>query len=183
MSSNNEVLNKILELCQDHMDEGNYLKSANLLKKVNELNPEKKPQMIKINRFDDPVKINLTELYNIYICGYIETRHTVNTSFYLRDVIVRLNDKEISVKYHDGFFKLLKNQIKSKLSNYIVINNYLGTGTSVKVDFEEFKDFHTDNIDEDNIYDIQLYYNFVEYASEYIKEYIEIIIDGMFETL
>jgi len=174
-SSNNEILNRVLELCEEHMTEGEYLRSSKLLKTVNEKNPDNS-SLIKTNRFIEPIKIKIGNSNTVFVTGYISKRHNIHCDFFLNKVLFKIQNNETQIKISsnsssDPFSDIIKTIIKSEMAYNVEIHNFCGIAGNVKsFSRDKFIDFFNDV--NDDTYGIELYYEFVDYVSKWISEYV-----------
>ena len=175
-SNNNEILNRILELCEKNMNEGEYLKSSKLLKTVSEKNPDTS-NLIKINRFIEPIRISMGSS-SLFVTGYLARRHNLHSEFFMKKVLFKINNHEIQVTagsgFHDSFSDILKTIIKSDMLVDINIFDFFGGDNVKNLSFDKFKDFYQDV--NDDVYGSELYYEYVEYVSKFISEYVSNIV-------
>ena len=175
-SSNNEILNRILELCEDNMNEGEYLKSSKLLKTVSEKNPD--TSLTKTNRIIEPIRINIGGI-TMFITGYFERRHNIHCEFNMTKVLFKINNHEIQAGYESGFSNsfrdVLKTIIKSEMALEINIFDFLGIDNNVKCfSFDNFRDFFSELNEE--VYGLELYYEYADFVSKFISEYLSNIV-------
>lgn len=176
-SSNNEMLNRILELCEEHMNEGEYLKSSKLLKTVSEKNPDAS-SLTKTNRFIEPIRINIGGL-TMFITGYFSRRHNIHADFNMKKVLFKIHNHEIQASsesgFSDSFRDVLKTIIKSEMAFDINIFDFFGIDDNVKsFSFDNFRDFYSELNDE--VYNLELYYEYADYVSKFISEYVSNIV-------
>ena len=142
LSTNNEILNRVLELCEEHMTEGEYLRSSKLLKTVSEKNPDNSA-LVKINRFIEPIRIKIGNSSTIYISGYVARRHNMLTEFIMRKVLIKIQNSEIQVTvgtgFSDSFSEILQTIIKSEMAFSVDVFDFFGIEGNVKsFNFENF---------------------------------------------
>jgi len=180
MSSTNEILNRVLELCEEHMTEGEYLKSSKLLKTVSEKNPDTS-NLTRTNRFIQPIRINIGSSVML-VTGYFARRHNIHTDFIMRKILFKINDHEIQASselgFSDSFRDILKTIIKSEMAFDINIFNFFGIQDSLQsvknFSFDNFREFFNEL--NDDVYGIELYYEYVDYVSKFISEYVSNIV-------
>jgi hypothetical protein len=175
-SSNNEILNRVLELCEEHMTEGEYLRSSKLLKTVSEKNPDIS-NLIKTVRFVQPIKIKIGDTLTVFVVGYIAHRHSIHCGFTLKKVLFKIHNNEIQINSGStsSFSDILKTIIKSEMAYNIEIYDFFGiVGNTKHFNREKFIEFFSDI--NDDVYGIELYHEFVNYISTFISEYVSNII-------
>jgi hypothetical protein len=181
MSSTNEILNGVLELCEKHMTEGDYLKSSKLLKTVSEKNPDTS-SLTKTSRFIQPIRINIGSS-SVFVTGFFSRRHNTHAEFTMRKILFKIKDNnEIQAssesRFSDSFRDILKTIIKSEMAFDINIFNFFGIegrSDSVKnFSFDNFREFFNEL--NDDVYGIELYYEYVDYVSKFISEYVSNIV-------
>lgn len=177
MSTTNEILNRVLELCEEHMTEGEYLKSSKLLKTVSDKNPDTS-NLTKTNRFIQPIRVNIGSL-SIFVTGYFARRHNIHTEFIMRKILFKIHDREIQASsesgFSDSFRDILKTIIKSEMALNINVFNFFGTEDTMKnFSYDNFREFFSEL--NDDVYGIELYYEYVDYVSKFISEYVSNIV-------
>ena len=125
MSSNTEILGRVLELCEKHMTEGEYLISSKLLKTVSEQNPDNS-SLIKTVRFVRPIRIKIGDSLAVFVVGYIAYRNTIHCGFILKKVLFKILDNEIPITYGSSFSDILKTIIKSEMAYTVEIFDFFG---------------------------------------------------------
>jgi len=173
-SSNNEILNRVLELCEEHMTEGEYLRSSKLLKTVSDKNPDNS-SLLKTNRFIDPIRIKIGHTFSIFISGYVARRHNIHSEFNLHKVLIKIQNSEIQVTagtaFSNSFSEIIQTFIKSEMAFDVEVFDFFGIEGHIKrFTFDKFRDFFSDL--NDDVYSIELYYEFVEYVSKFISSYV-----------
>lgn len=173
----NDILSKILELCEKNMDEGEYLKSAELLKKVNEFNYDKNgeqtisfhiPISIYLNYVDDNTNI-------VKIVGAEIKKNDYGPISILKYLVVCpiYGDDSLYTWKNEIFEECLKEQLLAHMSRDILIVNMYST---FKFTMEEYSVYRKDLIkacwgdgDHDPEEEEYFYKKYYEYIIDFVK--------------
>lgn len=170
MSTNESVLNNMLELCEKQMSEGDYLIAASLLKIVNE-KKETKTQFRTIT-FDSPINIRAEKL-NLNIHSIVQKLVTNPYNSY--HVTVSIN-----VQFTNDIFTIKKVSFESWLSFVIqkemAIDVKLSDNLSPasNITYEKYKKFLIERDQLDDECEEWMYGSYSRYISDLSMQIIEL---------
>lgn len=171
MSTEESVLNNMLELCEKQMTEGDYLIAASLLKIVNE-KKEVTPQFRTLT-FDSPISIKVGKL-NLVIDSIVQKFMSNSWSqFYqTQSVNVQFTDENFSIK--KGSFESWMNfLIKKEMAMEVKLCDNLSPTSNIN--YEKYKKFilKRDELDDDDGED-WIYGSYSTYISGVVMQIIEL---------
>lgn len=183
-------LSSILELCEEHMSEGEYLQASNILKIIHNNMPCTSNEKIilfdnlKLKKIDDSGDVEST--FDIFtIKGVIKRRKSEHGYFMNEEVICNFYGSDVNIKW-ENISKTLITYIKTNLWINFSLDGWLGNNTtyfSIK-EYNKFQKtrhvmiFDDEDEDDEIYYDSgSIYQNYINHAVERIKEYIQIKLD------
>jgi len=187
--TNTELLTDILQLCETHLDEGNYLRASNLLKNIHENKPIIEDE--NIVRFPTPLKVCifhddvLCESFTILgvVKHHVFGRLMVNKiifSVYGNEAIIDLKGTESNFRFRCARFKkLLKSFFIKELTYEIAYNDEFNVEAKHKLkDHYEFLNRSMGDYEEEIDLDRDYVYNsFLEFVVDRIIETIDFFVD------
>lgn len=181
----NDILSKILELCEKNMDEGEYLKSAELLKKTNEFNYDKNgeqtisfhiPISIYLNYVDDNTNI-------VKIVGAQIKKDDYGHIFIIKYLVEcpRYGDDSLYTWKNEIFEECLEERLLSHMSTDIQIVNMYST---FKFTMEEYSVYRKNLIKacQGDDYDTEEEEYFCKKYYEYIIDFVKLSIKNYIKT-
>jgi len=171
MSTQDSVLNNMLELCEKQMSEGDYLIAASLLKIVNE-KKEVKSEFRTIS-FDSPINIKVGKL-NLVIDSIVQKliRNTYSSHYQTESVNVQFTDENVSIK-KTLFESWMTFLIQKEMALEVRLCDNLSPNSNIN--YEKFKKFllKRNELDDDEGED-WLYRSYSLYISEVVNQSIEL---------
>ena len=171
MSTQDLVLNNMLELCEKQMSEGDYLIAASLLKIVNE-KKEVKLEFRTIS-FDSPINIKVGKL-NLVIDSIVQRLiRTTYSSYYQTDSVnVQFTDENVSIK-KTVFESWMTFLIQKEMALEVRLCDNLSPNSNIN--YEKFKKFllKRNELDDDEGED-WLYRSYSLYISEVVNQSIDL---------
>jgi len=171
MSTQDSVLNNMLELCEKQMSEGDYLIAASLLKIVNE-KKEVKSEFRTIS-FDSPINIKVGKL-NLVIDSIVQKliRNTYSSYYQTDSVNVQFTDENVSIK-KTLFESWMTFLIQKEMALEVRLCDNLSPNSNIN--YEKFKKFllKRNELDDDEGED-WLYRSYSLYISEVVNQSIDL---------
>lgn len=171
MSTQESVLNNILELCENQMTEGDYLIAASLLKIVNE-KKEVKTEFRTIT-FDSPINIKVGKL-NLVIESIVQKLMNSTYSSYYRteSINVQFTDEIISIK-KTSFEIWMTFLIQKEMAIDVKLSDNLSPNSNIT--YEKYKNFMMKRDELDDEGDCEwLYTGYSKYIPEVVMQTIEL---------
>jgi len=170
-------LSSILELCEEHMSEGEYLQASNILKIIHNNMPCTSNEKIilfdnlKLKKIDDSGDVEST--FDIFtIKGVIKRRKSEHGYFMNEEVIYNFYGNDVNIKW-ENISKTLITYIKTNLWINFSLDGWLGNNTtyfSIK-QYNKFQKTRHVMIfdDEDEDEDDEIYYDAGSIYQNYIN--------------
>jgi hypothetical protein len=169
MSTQETVLNNMLELCEKQMSEGDYLIAASLLKTVNEL---KAKTEFRTLAFDSPINIKAGKL-NLIIDSIVQKLVTnPYTSYYQTvSINVQFTDEMFSIK-KVSFEIWLTFIIQKEMAIDVKLSDNLSPNSNIT--YEKYKKFiiKRDQLDDEN--EEWMYGSYSNYIASLAMQIIEL---------
>jgi hypothetical protein len=196
--TNTELLSNILELCETHLDEGEYLRASNLLKSVHEKKPDPETKIVNFTR---PIKIvKVDGLGNdenediIKIKGVILKKRPYFSNYSVKKIFVCFSgddDEENEFNKEVSFEKctrILRHYMKTNLFIDVCVSDNHDTFLDCKYySLRDYKNFYVrsqismsvndDDPDDCDFCSDWLYDKYLGYIIDSIKENLQIIFD------
>lgn len=170
MSTQESVLNNMLELCEKEMSEGDYIIAASLLKIVNE-KKEPKPEFRTIT-FDSPINIKVGKL-NLDINSIVQK--LLNSSYspyYLTtSVNVQFTDEFFSIK-KGSFENWMNFVIQKEMATEVKLSDNLSPNSNIT--YEKFKKFILKRDELDDEGEDWIYGSYSKHISDVVMQIIEL---------
>ena len=186
-------LSSILELCEQHMSEGDYLNASNILKNIHNNTPipcnERTILLgdLKLEKnFNDYESRGDNDYWNFFVIKKVIQKQIHVNYWKTEEIICNFCGHDLNIKWNT-FSKVLKNYLKTNLWTDFTLYGYFERHQ--KFDMISYMKFYHNRanaiyrvfIDEDDDspdYDDEISYDsFITYSVKLIKEYIEIKID------
>jgi hypothetical protein len=160
-------LNEILELCEKHMSEGDYLKASNTLKNIH----HNKPEILTNGDIQYLVDIKITDVENIENIIYIRKIITDRNREIKKIEFMTENDE---LDYHwinyEEFIDFLSIWNKVYFIDDIKINSVI----NCNIYYNHFYKMFKNRFDDENDYDINIdYFGIENCAKEFSNYFVE----------
>jgi hypothetical protein len=175
-------LSSILELCEEHMSEGDYLIAANILKNVHNTKPVDN-DLRRTYTLDSPIKIikldrDMDEegVIEFVIKEVIQTRAYRSCAWNIEKIKCNIYGNDMILSW-SKFCKLLDNYLKMNLYiNFKVTNWWFNVSHTFS--FSDYSKFiiqqHDEVHDESDMSEAWIYAEYIIHVTQRLKECIEI---------
>jgi hypothetical protein len=188
--TNTEILTDILDLCETHLNEGDYLRASNLLKNIHENEPIIDDEITI--RFPTPLKVcifdDIAQCESFTILGVV--KHRIERRLIVKKIIFSVYGNEGSLDLKethsnfrfrcDRFKKLLKSFFIKELTYEIAYNDQFNVEAKHKLKdhYKFLKSFdRSTRDDDDDDYEECLDLDYV------YKKFLEFVVDRIIETI
>jgi hypothetical protein len=171
MSTQESVLNNMLELCEKEMSEGDYLIAASLLKIASEKKDVR--SVFRNLTFDSPINIKIGKL-NLIIHSIVQklVNSSYGSSYYVTESVnVQFTDENFSIK--KSLFEIwMSFLIKKEMAIEVHLCDNFSPNSNIN--YDKFKKFILKREELDDEGEDWIYSNYSSYISEVVKQSIEL---------
>jgi len=171
MSTQESVLNNMLELCEKEMSEGDYLIAASLLKIASEKKDVR--SVFRNLTFDSPINIKIGKL-NLIIHSIVQklVNSSYVSSYYVTESVnVQFTDENFSIK--KSLFEIwMSFLIKKEMAIEVHLCDNFSPNSNIN--YDKFKKFILKREELDDEGEDWIYSNYSSYISEVVKQSIEL---------